>query len=120
MVLHPMQKLSHFKKHWDCELQDKVVQVVQKAVSGFPCLKFVPALKDQISAPLHKKHKTVGHFLHANTSDSEDSGSEEDTLSNLTKPWLTEFQCYLDTNNVVPEGMLVVEWWGVHAHRYPT
>jgi hypothetical protein len=29
------------------------------------------------------------------------------------KPWLAEFNRYLNTHDVLPEGMTIVKWWGV-------
>ena len=29
------------------------------------------------------------------------------------KPWLSEFNCYLNTHDVLLEGMTIVKWWGV-------
>lgn len=47
------------------------------------------------------------------------SGDEDDIQEsiiqtpNVLKPWLPEFECYLDTNDPVPEGTSVLKWWGV-------
>ena len=44
-----------------------------------------------------------------------DSDMSDDDLddTNATKPWLSEFQRYLNTHDVIPEGTTVVKWWGV-------
>ena len=35
------------------------------------------------------------------------------------KPWLAEYNRYLNTHDVLPEGMTVVKWWGVcNVHYY--
>ncbi|KAG6838737.1 hypothetical protein C0991_009085, partial [Blastosporella zonata] len=62
--------------------------------------------------PPHKKNKVTGTLLRHNVSDSEDSDLEDDTPADLAKPWLSEFQQYLDTNDIVPDGMSIVKWWG--------
>ena len=38
--------------------------------------------------------------------------SEEDE-GDSEKPWMAEFNRYLNTHDVLPEGMTVVKWWGV-------
>ena len=37
------------------------------------------------------------------------SNDEGDT----DKPWLAEFNRYLTTHDVLPEGITIVKWWGV-------
>ena len=47
----------------------------------------------------------------------EDSDSDWDMSTegegDSEKPWLAEFNHYLNTHDVLPEGMTVVKWWGV-------
>lgn len=43
-------------------------------------------------------------------SDSDDGANEMVDPSN---PWLDEWNTYFNVNEVVPEGMGVVQWWGV-------
>jgi hypothetical protein len=68
--------------------------------------------------------------------DSDEPDDEESTLSDPSKPWLIEWNLYLQTHEVIPEGMGIVKWWGVgliifchptadyldqlNAHHYPT
>ncbi|KAG6839805.1 hypothetical protein C0991_011517, partial [Blastosporella zonata] len=60
-------------------------------------------------------------MLHStNWSDLEDLDSNLDTPNDPDQLWKDEFQWYLNTNDVLPDGMTIVEWWGIHAHRYPT
>ena len=47
-----------------------------------------------------------------NNSDSEDL-VDDHASSDPSKPWLKEWNLYLQTHEVVPEGMGIVEWWGV-------
>ncbi|KAG6838879.1 hypothetical protein C0991_007717, partial [Blastosporella zonata] len=52
-------------------------------------------------------------MLHStNWSDSEDLDSDLDTPNDPDQPWKDEFQRYLNTNDVLPDGMTIVEWWG--------
>jgi hypothetical protein len=44
-------------------------------------------------------------------SDSDDDFNDTDP----TKPWLSEFNRYLNTHDVIPEGTTVVKWWGVRT-----
>ncbi|KAG6914152.1 hypothetical protein DXG01_002077 [Tephrocybe rancida] len=118
MALHLTCKLSHFKKHWDAHLQDEVVELILKKFEER--YRALHANDAQMSEPPCKKRKTAGTLLRVSDTDSDDSDDEEDTPNDPTKPWMTEFRRYLDTNDLVLEGMPVVEWWGIHAHRYPT
>lgn len=43
-----------------------------------------------------------------------DSDESDDAVDNaLLPPWMIEFKRYIDTNDIIPPGMTVVEWWGV-------
>ena len=55
-----------------------------------------------------KWQKTHG-LLH--NTDSDESDDDADALS---LSWMIEFKHYIDTNDIIPPGMTVVEWWGVH------
>ena len=41
--------------------------------------------------------------------------NEVDSLSDTSKLWLTEFNCYFNIVESVPEGMSIIEWWGVRT-----
>ena len=52
--------------------------------------------------------------------DTDSDGSDIDVASSLSgkpsdplKPWAKDFRLYLDTVEVIPEGMDHVRWWGV-------
>ena len=49
--------------------------------------------------------------------DSEWDMSDE-SEGDLEKPWLAEFNRYLNTHDILPEGMTVVKWWGVCNVRF--
>ena len=55
---------------------------------------------------------TALHPTSAQDSDY-DMSDDDDSAGNQTKPWLAEYQHYINTHDVVPEGMSLVEWWGV-------
>ncbi|PPQ84408.1 hypothetical protein CVT24_009521 [Panaeolus cyanescens] len=40
--------------------------------------------------------------------------------SNPLEPWRTEWDAYLNTHEVVPQTMGIVQWWGLNGSRYPT
>lgn len=35
-----------------------------------------------------------------------------------SRPWLEDFQAFLRVVEVLPEGMGVLEWWGVRIYSY--
>ena len=45
--------------------------------------------------------------------DSSGSDDDSDTGIDPARPWLTEFNVYFCTHEVVPEDMSIVTWWGV-------
>ena len=51
---------------------------------------------------------------HRRNYDDTDSETEDDiTVADPTKPWLTEWNMYIQTREAIPEGMGLVRWWGV-------
>jgi hypothetical protein len=48
--------------------------------------------------------------------DDTDSESEMEVGSaDPTKPWLHEWNTYIQTHEMIPEGMGIVRWWGVSS-----
>ena len=50
------------------------------------------------------------------SSDNDDSSSDNlgtSTLVDPTKPWLKEFNQYLNTTDELSDGQTIVHWWGV-------
>ena len=132
-VLHPAKKMKHFEEYWDLEEQEAVLDLVKKVVWYF-LLKFhstqvwlkvtfemtvlecyeklysstiIPKKKSW--APAGKKRN---HYL--SDSDSEPEPQAPVMMSN----WESEFNWYISTEEVVPEGMGVVEWWGVCIYSF--
>jgi hypothetical protein len=48
--------------------------------------------------------------------DDTDSKSDGDDCQQVdaTNSWIDEWKLYIDTNEVVPDEMGIVRWWGVH------
>ncbi|KAJ3804312.1 hypothetical protein F5876DRAFT_70738 [Lentinula aff. lateritia] len=51
-------------------------------------------------------------------SDDEDDASASVSTSNGS-PWMDEFSKYYDAKDIVPEGMSIVQWWGMNAQHLP-
>ena len=50
------------------------------------------------------------------SSDNDDSSSDNlgtSTLVDPTKPWLKEFNQYLNTTDELSDSQMIVQWWGV-------
>jgi hypothetical protein len=45
----------------------------------------------------------------------DDTDSESDEDGDPGSPWLNEWTTYLNSNEVIPEGMGMVQWWGVRV-----
>jgi hypothetical protein len=43
-----------------------------------------------------------------------DSEAEEETNLDPSKPWMAEFDRYMNTHESIPDDMSTVAWWGVH------
>jgi hypothetical protein len=48
----------------------------------------------------------------------EDGGPSAIHHADPQRPWLEEFQEYMDSRETVPENMTTIQWWGVSACRF--
>jgi hypothetical protein len=58
------------------------------------------------------KRQKINGLLRDDDSD-DDSDDEIDISTPSSAPWMIELNRYLNTNDIMPPGMTVVEWWGV-------
>jgi len=49
--------------------------------------------------------------LNLNNTDSKTNDNSE--AINLDRAWVGEWNTYLNSNEAIPEGMGIVDWWGV-------
>lgn len=57
-------------------------------------------------------------LLEEGSSDEDDVLSTPTTISHDTsKPWLQEFQRYLNGADELPSGMSLIQWWGINSTR---
>ena len=76
----------------------------------------------------HTRSKKVQRLMRELSSD-DDSGSGVDGGATLTtsasnptqaaKPWLDDFNAYLNSRDFLMEDQTVVQWWGLNGPRYP-
>ena len=59
---------------------------------------------------LSRRKKNRRLIVDETDSESDDHNNE---ATDPSRPWLDEWTDYINTNEVVPEGMGVVCWWGV-------
>jgi hypothetical protein len=115
-VLHPRRKLKYFKKNWSNELVEDIKDLAETIVSFFP--------QSEIQVANHGQFKQRYEQMHSNTPSgrrverddvdgSSGSDTDSDTEIDTARLWLGEFNRYFHTHDVVPEGMSIVEWWGV-------
>ena len=130
--------MKHFKKHWSADLQGKVRDVAEEVVSFFSiygwspitiinCIQFKQRhekLSSDSAIPLRAKkgRPSVSNVkaLLRELESSEDEDSSDDTGAGTsatpadpTKPWLREFNQYLNAIDELSDGQTIVQWWGV-------
>jgi hypothetical protein len=59
-----------------------------------------------------KQNSKLQRFIRENLETDSEQDDDEDNVDEQ-KPWLREFRQYLDTREVITEGMSAVTWWGV-------
>ena len=60
--------------------------------------------------PLNKTTR-IGHLVACEL--NTDSEAEEETNLDPSKPWMAEFDRYMNTHKSIPDDMSTVAWWGV-------
>ncbi|KAJ7730112.1 ribonuclease H-like domain-containing protein, partial [Mycena maculata] len=119
MVLDPRRKLAYFEKHWPKSLQASAKKALEKMFKErYTQLqvnsdKSAPTTSTR-AAPAQMKHRRC-----STPTDDVDMGSTSATHIDPTRPWLDEFNEYLQARETVPAGMSTIEWWGRNYHRYP-
>ena len=123
--------MAHFTKHWPADVVEEVESVVRERVSPLTSvclctlltafsLKFVERFKarnadkqDQVKH-IRKVAAPRSKHGHQNVDDTDSSSDDEDYLEASTVNYLEEFNLYLNTNEIVPDDVGIVSWWGVH------
>ena len=59
----------------------------------------------------HRQSRMAG--LIRRNLDTDSDSDNDDEASDPAKPWMSEFRWFLDTLDVIPDGMNIVRWWGV-------
>jgi hypothetical protein len=48
-----------------------------------------------------------------NINDTDSESDEDNDIIDPNRPWLDQWTAYLNSNEVIPEGLGMVHWWGV-------
>ncbi|KAG6913491.1 hypothetical protein DXG01_006460 [Tephrocybe rancida] len=113
MFLDPNTKMTHFKKHWSVDLQDKILKSAKKIFKEHYVDMYGSETAPQMQ-PASNRSK-IAQLLAENSSDDE-SNHETPAVSmssgQVTEPWRQEFSQYLNSIDTVPNGMTLARWWG--------
>ena len=132
IVLDPMKKMSHFHKHWPSHLVHDVEEAIQIRVWYFAQyivllpktdifdLKFLKCFNVLQNKPYVKSvhicktpvtyKPTCPNINDTNTEDDSDC-SEAATIP--ANAGMDEWQAYLSAIEELPDGLGIVQWWGV-------
>ena len=118
-------------KHWPAELLEDVKDVVHLCVSSvfysFLCtadtnLKFIKRFeelskKTQTRAIHDHKTRTSSKPGCQNVYDTDTETDDDDSeqVVNVGSRWIEEWKLYFSTHEVVPDGVGIACWWGVHT-----
>ena len=59
------------------------------------------------------RSKTDRLLRELSSEDEDDTHVTHPSSSDSSKPWMREFNQYIQVRDEVPEGMTLVQWWGV-------
>ncbi|KAF6750456.1 hypothetical protein DFP72DRAFT_911254, partial [Ephemerocybe angulata] len=117
MILDPSSKTNHFQKHWGQDLELEVRRDAERVTS----LSFGGWICTETQCPPPLTTSASNSRLDDVLSDDEDDSTTTSTqpAATVDKPWLPEFNAYMDGSDVRPEGQSMVAWWVLHANRLP-
>ncbi|KAF5314033.1 hypothetical protein D9611_006951 [Ephemerocybe angulata] len=115
MILDPSSKTNHFQKHWGQELELDVRRDAERVFK----LRWMDMYGTTMPPPLTTS--ASNSRLDDVPSDDEDDSTPTSAqpASTADKPWLPEFNAYMDGSDIRPEGQSMVAWWALHAKRLP-
>ncbi|PPQ83822.1 hypothetical protein CVT24_012453 [Panaeolus cyanescens] len=127
-ALDPRKKFAHFERNWGGDLTEDVESTVRsKFIERYNALNTSTSSTSpntsrprpsSIRASAHPRKRRIQ--LASLSDDESDSDPITRAPSNPLEPWRTEWDSYLNTHEVVPNDMGIVEWWGLNVYRYPT
>ncbi|KAG1717932.1 hypothetical protein EDB19DRAFT_1921620 [Suillus lakei] len=120
MLLDPNEKMNHFKKYWDENLQQEALENVEHVFQEY----YVRIHGDAEHIPVKKGHTSrikVARLLWELSDDdnNDDNMPTSYALSAATssinpqKPWLQDFNYYVNTFDQLAENQSIVQWWGI-------
>ncbi|KAL1949584.1 hypothetical protein VTO73DRAFT_8465 [Trametes versicolor] len=126
LLLDPAQKTNYIRKSWGKDLlaetrahAEEVYKARYLELYGEEGQARAPARQSSFTGA----SRTIRPLLRAlpdsdSEMDSDDESESEADGSESAKPWLKDFDGYLDSTDDLG-GMSIVQWWGRNAHRYP-
>ncbi|KAG1802534.1 hypothetical protein EV424DRAFT_1545136 [Suillus variegatus] len=122
MLLDPNEKMNHFKKYWDKKLQQEALENVEH-VEYYVCIH-----GDAEHIPVEKGHTSgikVVQLLWELSDNNNDNNmptsyapSAATSSIDPQKPWLQDFNYYVNTFDQLAQNQSIVQWWGLNAMRY--
>ncbi|KAG1799666.1 hypothetical protein EV424DRAFT_1545914 [Suillus variegatus] len=119
IVLDPNKKMNHFKKYWDKNLQQEALENAEH-VEYYVCIH-----GDAEHIPVKKGCtfgiKVVRLLWELSNDNNNDNGDNTPTLYALSaatssidpqKPWLQDFNYYVNTFDQLAKNQSIVQWWG--------
>ena len=122
--------MAYFTKHWPAELLSDVEQCVDdvvrtQSVQGtvailisaqfkerYEVLRGQTQSKSSVLAAKPRINKLLQELSDDEDCDHPDKGPKVSEVSeDPSRPWLPEFQAYLDTTEHVPDDWTTIQWW---------
>ncbi|KIK90925.1 hypothetical protein PAXRUDRAFT_14071 [Paxillus rubicundulus Ve08.2h10] len=117
ILLDPSQKDLYFKKYWGKYLHAKVLKNAEELFKEH----FIKLYGEDGGPALPKRRKgKLSQLLQELSSDEDDLLEEWDQdVDPPQSPWLKEFNLYLYSTTSLPDGLTIIQWWGINAQQYP-
>jgi hypothetical protein len=88
--------------------------LIQKFIERY---KSLHATNNSITTGTNPRQASSKRRQNTDDTDTDESDNSDDgtVSSDPSKPWLGEWSSYIQTHEIVPEGMTMVKWWGVSS-----
>ncbi|KAG2100725.1 hypothetical protein BD769DRAFT_1676918 [Suillus cothurnatus] len=115
IVLDPNEKMNHFKKYWDEGLQHEAHENAEH-IEYYVCIHG----DAEHHAPIRKgcgSGTKVTWLLWELSDDNISASSAAASSIDPWKPWLQDFNYYVNTFDQLAKNQSIVQWWGLNATR---
>ncbi|KIJ23090.1 hypothetical protein M422DRAFT_81167, partial [Sphaerobolus stellatus SS14] len=117
MAVNPDSKFKHLRKHWTKTVYNEAIASLEKT---FARRHKELEGQEHPNTAVNKRTSKLSLLMQELDNSDEESERDEEMVDPLAEPWKKDFVHWMEHDEIVPEKMDIVTWWGLNSQRYPT